>query len=103
MMGAGDCDGDEMRHDDNFSLPFNCISHFTLPCHCRKSFFINGTDTPRKPGDLIHLPKELCNTYKLLAENGANDFYAGTVADLIVDDLRDLGSIITKNDLVSYE
>lgn len=76
---------------------------FALSCHFRKSFFINGTDIPRKAGDVIHLPKELCNTYKILADNGANDFYTGTLADLIVDDLRDLGSIITKKDLESYE
>lgn len=79
------------------------ITLFLLSCHFRKSFFINGTDTPRKAGDLIHLPSELCNSYKLLAEYGGDDFYSGALADLIADDLRDLGSIITKKDLESYE
>lgn len=71
--------------------------------NCRESFFINGTETPRRPGELIHLPVELCNTYKLLAEKGGDDFYTGTLADLIADDLRDLGSIITKKDLELYK
>lgn len=70
---------------------------------CRNSFFINGTNTPRQPGDLIYMPSEMCNTYKLLSEKGGEDFYTGTLADLIADDLKDLGSIITKKDLESYE
>lgn len=79
------------------------FSFFVCVFFCRKSFFINGTNTARRPGDLIHLPMELCNTYKLLAEKGGDDFYTGTLADLIVDDLQDLGSIITKKDLEAYE
>lgn len=69
----------------------------------RNSFFINGTNTPHKLGDLIFMPKELCNTYKMLSENGGDDFYTGTLADLIAQDLKDLGSIVTKEDLQSYE
>lgn len=49
------------------------------------------------------MPSELCNTYKMLSENGGDDFYTGTLADLIAQDLKDLGSIITKKDLQSYE
>lgn len=69
----------------------------------RDSFFINGTNTPHQPGDLIIMPKELCNTYKMLSENGGDDFYTGALADLIAQDLKDLGSIVTKEDLQSYE
>lgn len=68
----------------------------------RKTFFVNGTTTPRRQGEYVRMPPELCNTYKLIAENGGDDFYNGTLADLIIDDLRDLGSIITKKDLESY-
>lgn len=69
----------------------------------RETFFINGTNTARKVGEHIHLSQKLCETYKILAENGGDDFYNGTLAGLIVDDLRDLGSIITKKDLESYK
>lgn len=69
----------------------------------RKTFFINGTNTPRRPGEHIRLPPALCSTYKILAEKGGDDFYNGHLADLIVDDLRDLGSIITKSDLEWYK
>lgn len=39
----------------------------------------------------------------MIAEKGGDDFYNGTLAELILDDLRDLGSIITKKDLESYK
>ncbi|XP_055314832.1 glutathione hydrolase 1 proenzyme-like isoform X2 [Sitodiplosis mosellana] len=70
--------------------------------HLRRTFFVNGTNTPRREGEYVRFAPELCNTYKLIAENGGNDFYNGTLAALIADDLRDLGSIVTKKDLESY-
>lgn len=78
----------------------------TKKCHlfpCRKAFFDETTGKKHKAGTKIHAHQELCDTYKILAENGGDDFYNGTLAGLIVDDLKDLGSIITKDDLQSYE
>lgn len=70
---------------------------------CRKAFFDETTGKKHKVGSKIRIHQELCGTYKILAENGGDDFYNGTLAELIVDDLKDLGSIITKDDLQSYE
>lgn len=70
--------------------------------YLRKTFFKNETNERRKAFEHIQLPTALCNTYKLLAENGGDDFYNGTLADLILEDLNDLGSIISKKDLQSY-
>ncbi|KAH8292920.1 hypothetical protein KR044_008657, partial [Drosophila immigrans] len=53
-------------------------------------------------GDLIKSPKQLCNTYLLLADNGPMDFYNGTIAQLLAEDLKELGSIITQDDLNAY-
>lgn len=39
----------------------------------------------------------------MLAENGGQDYYNGTLADLIVEDFKDFGGIITKEDLLAYE
>lgn len=69
----------------------------------RNNFFKNGTNKPLREGEFVRLPPQLCNTYKLIAELGGNDFYNGTLADLIADDLKDLGSVITKKDLESYK
>ncbi|XP_055309857.1 glutathione hydrolase 1 proenzyme-like [Sitodiplosis mosellana] len=68
----------------------------------KRTFFVNGTNIPRRQGEHVQMAPELCKTYKLIAENGGDDFYNGTLAALIVDDLRDLGSIITKEDLESF-
>ena len=37
-----------------------------------------------------------------IAENGADTFYNGQIADYLVADLQDLGSIITLKDLQNY-
>lgn len=53
-------------------------------------------------GTHIYPAKQLCDTYKYIAENGGEDFYTGHLADLIVEDLKDIGSVITKQDLQEY-
>lgn len=56
-----------------------------------------------RPGDLVKMAPELCNTFRMIADSGGDDFYNGTLADLIVADLKDIGGITTKKDLQSYE
>lgn len=53
-------------------------------------------------GTTLYPLAELCNTYELLANNGALDFYNGTLAKLVAEDLKDLGSLVTHDDLESY-
>ncbi|KAL7744949.1 hypothetical protein ACLKA6_007221 [Drosophila palustris] len=48
-------------------------------------------------------PKQLCNTFQLLADNGPMDFYNGTVAKLLAEDLKELGSVMTQDDLNAYK
>lgn len=64
---------------------------------------MNGSQTAYRAGDYVQMPVELCNTYEMIAERGGDDFYNGHLADLIAEDLRDLGSIITKDDLKLYK
>ncbi|KAJ6642576.1 Glutathione hydrolase 1 proenzyme, partial [Pseudolycoriella hygida] len=69
----------------------------------REMFFNKETGyMPKKPGSIVKPPPSLCSSYKLIAENGGNDFYAGELAALIISDLREIGSIITKEDLELY-
>lgn len=58
--------------------------------------------SPRKPGSIIKPPQTLCLTYRLLAQNGGKDFYTGQLAEHILADLRDMGSVITRRDLELY-
>lgn len=66
-------------------------------------FVDSATDAFYKEGWHIKFPKQICNTYKLLAEEGALTFYNGSLASLIVKDLNDMGSPITIDDFRLYQ
>lgn len=56
----------------------------------------------KKAGDLVR-PRELCKTLRIIAELGADDFYTGSIASQILEDLKRAGSIITAEDLANYK
>ncbi|XP_062138224.1 glutathione hydrolase 1 proenzyme isoform X4 [Drosophila sulfurigaster albostrigata] len=69
-----------------------------------QSVFINPTTGKlHETGSLLKPPQQLCNTYKLLAENGASDFYSGAIAQMLFEDLKEMGSVINPDDLNSYD
>lgn len=53
-------------------------------------------------GDRIVLP-DLGRTLRAIANEGAEVFYKGWIADRIADDMQANGGLITKQDLVSYQ
>jgi len=53
-------------------------------------------------GDRLVLA-DLGKTLRTIADNGANGFYTGWVADAIADDMRANGGLITRADLAQYE
>lgn len=53
-------------------------------------------------GDLL-VQKDLAETLKAIARNGAKEFYEGRVADLLVADMKRQGGLITKEDLRAYQ
>jgi gamma-glutamyltranspeptidase/glutathione hydrolase len=54
-----------------------------------------------QPGDTLRQP-ELAATLKRIARNGANEFYTGETARMLVDDMSRLGGLITLDDLAKY-
>ncbi|XP_072913637.1 glutathione hydrolase 1 proenzyme-like [Hemitrygon akajei] len=52
-------------------------------------------------GDIIRFPK-LAATYQVLADEGADAFYNGSLSEQIVADIRNAGGNITLDDLKSY-
>lgn len=67
----------------------------------RELFVDPATNEFRKPGSIIK-PLVLCKTMRIIAEN-ATEFYNGTIGQLLVDDLKELGGIITMQDLNEYK
>ena len=67
-----------------------------------REYFVNPeTGQLHKPGTLIR-PKKLCETMKIIAEKNATEFYNGTLGQMLVEDIRKRGSIITMKDLNDY-
>jgi gamma-glutamyltranspeptidase / glutathione hydrolase len=54
------------------------------------------------PGDTFRQP-ELAATLKRIAKNGAAEFYRGETAQMIVDDMKRMGGLITLEDLAQYQ
>lgn len=51
-------------------------------------------------GDMLHNP-DMANTYRRIGEHGATDFYTGTIARRIVEDMRANGGLIGEADLTA--
>ncbi len=59
-------------------------------------------DKDWKEGDTVKYLK-LAKTFERIRDNGRDEFYKGETADILVDYVKDLGGIITKEDLAKYE
>jgi len=55
-----------------------------------------------KEGD-IFIQKDLARSLKLIAEHGSEAFYKGQIAELIAQDMKRNGGLITKEDLGKYK
>jgi gamma-glutamyltranspeptidase len=59
------------------------------------------TNDVLKEGDVFTWPT-LATTLQKIAEGGAKEFYSGSVANDLIEDLEQVGSIITLDDLKNY-
>lgn len=58
--------------------------------------------TPWKAGDVLKQP-DLAATLRLIAQDGAEAFYSGRIADQIVDEMKRGGGLLTHDDLKNYK
>ncbi len=61
----------------------------------------DGGTSPWQPGDRL-VQKDLANTLRQIAEKGADAFYTGSLADLLVKEMKAGGGYIAKSDLAAY-
>jgi len=64
------------------------------------AIYLPGGEPPA-PGDTLH-QSDLARTLERIAEHGADGFYQGETADLVVAQMRRSGGILTKADLAGY-
>ncbi|XP_050099867.1 glutathione hydrolase 1 proenzyme-like [Anopheles aquasalis] len=67
----------------------------------RYMFTDPATGRPKQQGDHIH-PDILCDTLAEIAVQGGEALYTGALATRFADDLREMGSILTLDDLRRY-
>lgn len=68
-----------------------------------REWFVNEITNEFHPQGSRIKPKKLCETLKIIAEKGADDFYTGELSKKILEDLKDIGSIIEAKDLEEYK
>lgn len=80
------------------SLLFKRVNCFV----CRKTFYDEKTGHAKKAGEKYTLPK-LAETMKIIAKEGADAVYHGSLTSELLKDLKQINSIITAEDLSNYK
>lgn len=65
-----------------------------------KAFLKNGEE-PYRPGETLR-QRDLAATLERIAKHGRDGFYAGKTAELIEEDMKANGGLITREDLAAY-
>lgn len=67
----------------------------------RKTFFNENAGRVKIIGEMYTLP-ELAETMKVIAKEGGDALYNGSLADKLLDDLKKINGIMTKEDLAAF-
>ncbi|CAK1551212.1 unnamed protein product [Leptosia nina] len=70
--------------------------------HLRKTY-VNKDNKFHKPGTVVKPSEAWCSTMERIAEKGGDELYNGSLAVDFLEDLQEIGSIITEEDLKNYQ
>lgn len=77
-------------------------SNIANDSYLKELFIDKDTEKFKRPGTKYH-PKKQCEFLKVLANHTASDIYSdGSVVDLILKDLGDVKSVVTRDDFEKY-
>ncbi|KPI95638.1 Gamma-glutamyltranspeptidase 1 [Papilio xuthus] len=68
----------------------------------RKTYYNPTKGQFHRPGTVVKPSEALCKTLKVIARNGGDELYNGSLAVEFLDDLQRAGSIVTADDLRNY-
>ncbi|KAK9679351.1 hypothetical protein QE152_g40097 [Popillia japonica] len=66
-----------------------------------KTWFTEDDDKFKPTGSVVK-PTKLCETLKVIANEGGDALYNGSLAKIFVQDIQDMGGIITEEDMKNY-
>lgn len=69
----------------------------------RRMFYNETAGDFVRMGTWIKPDRTLCQTLRRVAERGGDDMYTGELAEDLLKDLQDMGSIISREDLAEYK
>ncbi|XP_013164955.1 PREDICTED: gamma-glutamyltranspeptidase 1-like isoform X1 [Papilio xuthus] len=69
----------------------------------RKTYYNPTKGQFHRPGTVVKPSEALCKTLKVIARNGGDELYNGSLAVEFLDDLQRAGSIVTADDLRNYQ
>ena len=76
------------------------------PALCRNAascgYFYKDNGTPYEPGELLRQP-DLAKTLQLIADEGADAFYRGEIAELIAAEMQANGGLVDLESLAAYK
>ncbi|XP_072378971.1 glutathione hydrolase 1 proenzyme-like isoform X2 [Diabrotica undecimpunctata] len=67
-----------------------------------REWFSDNKTQFKRPGNNV-VPTKLCNFLKMLSKNGPEDFYTGELSKIVLQDLININSTISAEDLKSYD
>jgi gamma-glutamyltranspeptidase/glutathione hydrolase len=67
-----------------------------------KKMYLKPDGSPYRVGEVMYQP-QLAKTYQTIAEKGADEFYRGSLAKAIVDDVAANGGVLTYEDFANHK